>query len=95
MKKRRIWKLGKRSEIFDGLASGVRIFREPLEKVRGSQKRVPHNETKPTKLKHGMKQKKESYGWRVGYFYIAKVELINMWSWEGIVAGQLGGQSLN
>lgn len=95
MKKRRIWKLGKRSEIFDGLASGVWIFSEPLEKVRGSQKRGPHYEMKPTKLKPGMKQKKESYGWRVGYFHIAKVELINLWSREGIVAGQLGGHSLN
>lgn len=95
MKEKEHLEIRQRSEIFDGPASGVWTFRELLEKVRGSRNWDPHNEMKPIKLKPGMKQRKESYGWRVGYFHIANIELINMWSWEGIVTGQLGGQSLN
>lgn len=51
------------TEIFDGLASGS----SSVEKVRGSQNQGPDNMMKPIKLKPGMKQRKESCGWRVGY----------------------------
>lgn len=51
------------TEIFDGLASGV----SPLEKVRGLHNHGPDNMMKPIKLKLGMKQRKDSCGWRVGY----------------------------